>query len=648
VALFARADGPERLADMAPQLERILNQTVSRSAPRFAEPEIRRETVMVPMRDGIRLATDLWLPPVLPAPAVALRTAYGRALPQRQHTFLTLARHGYVVVSQDCRGTGESEPDHWDYYVYEREDGYDFVDWASRQDWFDAFLGSLGGSYDAGTQWGMALHQAMSTIVPRVGGLGVAPTTRPRFHMFMNAYARTVGHGAEAGEDDETVVVSLEQAERDMVDETLATGYFNEPLHAPLSNALQARFPKLCSLPPAAAQRWLYAHYSGLPPAERAQLIKLALGVDRVTTIAVESLPDLFGHKVSCDAHVIPRRSESDLARSIEAPPLIITAWYDWFLDDPLATWDLITREAREPVRSRSRLLITPTAHNKPGYREGRDDHPELDRSFSFTDTLELWLHWYQAVRDDDLDSWPTVVYYLMGANQWCTASAWPPPAAEIHQLFLAAEGALASQPPTAVTEPDRYTYDPENPTPTQGGSIVSSVYTPGSVDVSEVQRRPDVLTYTTGVLDYDLDVVGPVRLIMYASSTALDTDFSARLTDVFPDGRAVQLQHVTLRARYRDPNGEAELLEPGRIYRLEIDMWATANRFRAGHGIRLDLSSADFPRYDRNTNRGGEPGPPVPAQQTIYHDPDHPSHLLLPIIGRAPNSAAPGGTDGA
>jgi putative CocE/NonD family hydrolase len=165
------------------------------------------------------------------------------------------------------------------------------------------------------------------------------------------------------------------------------------------------------------------------------------------------------------------------------------------------------------------------------------------------------------------------------------------------------------------------------------GGSIVSFVYTPGSVDVSDVQDRPDVLTYTSAVLERDLDVVGPLRLVLYASSTTLDTDFAARLSDVFPDGRAIQLQHVTLRARYRNPDGDPELLEPGRIYELDINMSATANRFHAGHRLRLDLSSADFPRYDRNTNRAGEPGPPVPSTQTIYHGPDHPSRLIVSAL---------------
>jgi hypothetical protein len=206
-------------------------------------------------------------------------------------------------------------------------------------------------------------------------------------------------------------------------------------------------------------------------------------------------------------------------------------------------------------------------------------------------------------------------------------------PEAETLSLYLGAGGTLTKHEPQKPSEPDHYIYDPTDPTPTVGGSIVSTVYPPGSVDVSEVQKRSDVLTYTTESLDRDLDVVGPLRMILYASSSALDTDFVARLSDVFPDGRAIQLQSGILRTRYRD--AEPERLQPNRIYRLEIDLWATANRFKAGHRLRLDISSADFPRFDRNSNRGGEPGDPVLAGQTIYHDPKHPSHLLMSVLDR-------------
>jgi putative CocE/NonD family hydrolase len=320
--------------------------------------------------------------------------------------------------------------------------------------------------------------------------------------------------------------------------------------------------------------------------------------------------------------------------QSLRAPALMITGWYDWFLDDALATWQLLRRAAPHPVGWRSRLLITPSAHLMPGYQEGREEHPELDCVFRAHNIAGLLLRWYDTVREDAVESWPIVTYYLMGANQWCVASDWPPPEVRTVPYYLRSGGRLTMDPPRERTEPDRYTYDPQNPTPTVGGSVISFVYPTGGVDVSAAQRRSDVLTYTSEPLPHDLDVVGPLRTILFASSSAVDTDFLARLSDVFPDGRAIHLQNGLLRARYREPGGPPELLEPGRIYRLEIDLWATANRFKAGHRLRIDISSADFPRFERNANRAGEPGGPIAAQQRIYHDPDHPSQFLLPVLG--------------
>jgi predicted acyl esterase len=613
----------QRLADAAPELERILMSGGSSPAV-FLASEISRDTVWVTMRDGVRLATDLYLPPRRPAPAIAMRTPYDRA--QHAEAFVGLAQRGYVVISQDCRGTGDSEPDSWDFYIYEREDSLDFVDWVTRQEWFDGFLGSCGGSYNAQTQWCMAMHPRMSAIAPEVGGLGIAFYT-VHFYMFLNAYSRSVGKGADK------VPVSYEVLERQMLDETLAGGYFNEPLHKPFSDALLERYPYLRSLPPGKGKRWLWENYCALGPEQRAEMIKLALGKKNITFDDVESMSAVFGHQTCVDGHMFLRTRDTQLLQSLKAPGLLITGWYDWFLDDVFATWDLLMREAPECVSSRSRLLITPSAHNMPGYREGREDHPELEQPYRLPDTSELLLRWYAAVRQNAISSWPMVTYYLMGANEWYASSSWPPPEAKPLALYLGPSGALIPHAPQN-SAPDTYTYNPEDPTPTVGGSIVSYVYTPGSVDVSKVHQRPDVLSYTTGELPSSLDVVGPLRLILYASSSAVDTDFSARLSDVFPDGRAIQLQNRMLRARYRDLNGDPELLEPGRIYRFEIDMCATANRFKVGHRLRLDISSADFPKFDRNTNRGGEPGPPIPALQTIYHDPEHPSNLLVSVMG--------------
>jgi uncharacterized protein len=624
-----------RLSDVAPQMSRLLQRTAISSPTRFATSEIRCQTVTVTMRDGVRLATDVYLPPEHPAPTIAVRTPYGRGADAYVGAFVSFARRGYVVISQDCRGTGDSEPDSWDYYMYEAEDGYDLVQWISQQDWFDGFLGSCGGSYLGQTQWPMALHPRMSTIVPEVSGLGLAVNTA-RLHMFANAYARSVGKG------EDKVPIPYSELEPQMLRETLSTGYFNEPLHKPIPTALLARFPALHKLSPTQAKRWLWEHYCSLTCDARAEFVKQALDTKSVTVLDVESLSEVFGHQISHDAHTLPHPHPTKLAQTFHTPILLRTGWYDWGLNDTLATWTLLIRAARDPVRSRCRLVIAPSAHNAPGYHEAMAEHPELQHAHGVTTHLDLLLRWYETVRTDTFDNWPAVIYYLMGANEWRAADAWPIPNTRSVRLHLAPKGRLTLDPPRqSHKNPDRYTYNPDDPTPTVGGSIVSYVYPPGSVDVSHVQDRPDVLTYTTEPFPHDVDVIGPLRLILYASSSTVDTDFAARLTDLFPDGRAIQLQTGLLRARFRALSGEPELLQPGRIYRLEIDMWATANRFKAGHCLRLDISSADFPRLDCNTNRGGNPGRPLAAHQTIYHDPDHPSHLLLPVIGAFPPSSS-------
>ena len=187
----------QRLSEVSVDLERLLTRGGEGGPARFAVTDIRVRTERVPMRDGIRLATDLYLPPVAQAPVVVMRTPYGRSADRAVGALLAFARRGYAVVSQDCRGTGDSEPDTWDYYMYESEDGVDLVEWIARQDWYGGFIGSCGGSYVGQTQWPMALHPAMSTIVPHVSGLGIGYSTM-HLHMFANGYGRTVRARHEA------------------------------------------------------------------------------------------------------------------------------------------------------------------------------------------------------------------------------------------------------------------------------------------------------------------------------------------------------------------------------------------------------------------------------------------------------------------
>jgi uncharacterized protein len=607
------------------ELERLLTRG-DLTAPQYEVTAVRCETVMVVMRDGVRLATDVYLPPIMPAPVVAMRTPYGRATDNNVAAFLAFARRGYAVVSQDCRGTGGSEPDHWDYYMFESDDGYDCVEWINRQPWYGGFIGACGGSYVGQTQWCMATHPAMSTIAPWVSGLGFGFETALKY-MFSNAYSRTMGKG------EGNLSIPIYEIERHFEKETMAEGYFNQPLYPPFSAALLAQCPELARMAPAEAQRSLWERYCDMACVQRADFVKRATGATRVTSAVVKSLSAIFGFRISPDALTLPHSSQSELCRLIRAPPLIYTGWYDWCLNDAFETWALLRREGHPEVASRARMIITPYAHNMPGYHENSEAHVELSRVPSVVNQVPVLLHWYAAMRDRKTDEWPAVIYYLMGANEWRSASEWPVPQAKQLTLFLGDGETLCNELPRQASGPDSYTYDPHDPTPTVGGSIVSWVYPPGSVDVSRVQQREDVLVYSTPVLERDLDVVGPVQVVLYASSSAVDTDFVARLSDVFPDGRAIQIQSGLLRTRYRNLEGDPELLEPNRVYRLKIDLWHTANRFKAGHRLRVDISSADFPHYDRNSNLGGEPGEPISAQQRIYRDPQRPSHLLISVL---------------
>ncbi|MEV0800409.1 CocE/NonD family hydrolase [Kribbella sp. NPDC050281] len=605
-------------------LQYALRSKDVRTPAQFAAADVTIETVNVSMRDGVKLATDLYLPPKTPAPVIAVRTPYGRDGDNLVAPFLAFARRGYVVAVQDLRGTGDSEPEDHDFYMFEPQDGYDFVEWVSAQDWCDGFIGSLGGSYVGQVQWPMARHPKMTTIVPEVSGIGVGTKTAS-LHMVVNALAHTIGHGEEKTD------LPHWQVEPMMLDETLSTGFFNEPFVHPMLGELTDAFPALKDLSPVEAQAWLWAHYCSLSCPERAEFVRELTGSPHVTIVDAENIGPLFGQGISLDRHTLPSVEPARQVAEFQAIPLLRTGWYDWFINDALATFELLRKHAPEPLRSQARIIITPSSHNSVGYKERMGEHPELQHNH--WSNVDFTLRWYQTVRDGSIDEWPRVIYYLMGANEWRSADDWPLPEAVDTPYYLGSGGTLTTTPPQEQQAVDQYVYDPLDPTPTVGGSIVSWVYPPGSVDVSAVQQRNDVLIYTTEPLAQDIDVVGNLRAVLHASSSAVDTDFAVRLSDVGPDGRAVQLQNGLLRARYRDLDRGAEPLVPGEVYPLEIDMWVTANRFKAGHRIRVDVSSADFPRFDRNTNLGGAPGDPVPATQTVYRDASHPSHILLPIV---------------
>jgi putative CocE/NonD family hydrolase len=230
----------------------------------------------------------------------------------------------------------------------------------------------------------------------------------------------------------------------------------------------------------------------------------------------------------------------------------------------------------------------------------------------------------------------PPVRLFVMGANVWRDEQDWPLQRAVETPFYLRAGGGLSMELPAEHEPPDRYTSDPHDPTPTRGGALLMAPsFRSGPVDQRAIEARSDVLTFTSPPLERDTEVTGPVSVQLWACSSAPDTDFVARLVDVYPDGRAINLTDGIIRARYRNGLPESSL-EPGRAYAFTIDLWATSNVFKAGHRIRLQITSSNFPRWDRNPNTGhpfGQDAELHPADQTILHDQHHPSHVMLPLV---------------
>jgi putative CocE/NonD family hydrolase len=330
----------------------------------------------------------------------------------------------------------------------------------------------------------------------------------------------------------------------------------------------------------------------------------------------------------------------------INVPALTVAAWYDIFLGGSLRNYTGVKLHGgSEAARGGQRLLVTVGGHAGSGPKIGDVD---FGPSAVFSED-EVVLSWYDHLfknATNEFASVKPVKLFVMGANQWREEDDWPPPRAQNATYFLhssgkatsvSGDGTLSTTAPHSES-PDYYVYDPANPAPTVGGPLCCDAkhLGPGPRDQRAVEVRPDVLVYSTPVLPRDLEVTGAVRAELFASSSAVDTDFTAKLVDVWPDGFAQNLTEGIVRARYRSSQEKPELMNPGQIYKFTVDLWSTANVFLKGHRLRLEISSSNFPRFDRNLNTGQDPGvagKPLPATNTVYHDTGHPSALILPIV---------------
>jgi putative CocE/NonD family hydrolase len=539
----------------------------------------------IPMRDHVLLSADLYRPlGDEPRPALLCRTIYDKQQDRYVDWAVRFGEHGYAVVIVDCRGRYDSDGE-WAPYVCETLDGYDTQQWVGAQPWCNGTVGTFGISYVGFTQ-----------ILP-------APLRCP----YLKALVPIAHQEDNFGHIYNDGVLQLHIAI-----------YF-------------ARIGNRTMRPTSYQRMDLAPLYRHLPVID-----------------ALDSLADCppFRHFVSHPTYDEYWRSYSMKGKyeEIEAPAYFITGWYDNLVHEVFKVFAGWKSRAREPGRMLTKLLVGPWTHQAIGSGETIGD---VD--FGAAASVDIpgeHLRWYDRRLkgvDNGFDRQGAVRLFVMGSNIWRDEDEWPLARTRYTPFYLhsrgransvCGDGALHAIPP-GEEPPDTFRYDPGDPVPTLGGQnlfLTSS----GPKDRRSVEQREDVLVYTGPVLDRDVEVTGPVVLALYAASSAVDTDFTAALIDVHPDGKAIIICEGIIRACFRESLAHPSPIAPGEVHEYRIRLWETSNVFRAGHRIRVEISSSNFPRFDRNLNTGALVGAGdrwVVAAQTVYHDARRPSRIILPII---------------
>lgn len=540
-----------------------------------AEPVFQVErNVMIPMRDGVELAANVMRPPGAGPFPVVLARSPYGKLDDRWPDARQFLESGCAVVVQDCRGRGDSQGD-WEPFLDDGRDGYDTLEWIGRQPWCNARVAMIGGSYLGWTQW------------------AAAPTGSRYLKAMMP-------------------VVPFADVYHDI------------------------------AYPGGAFQLSLLFGWGAVVGGSTANLEELA---ERFAYLPLVDWADQFEKQPSFLRQWIEHPCYDDYWRArgidrqyddVTVPTLNVGGWYDVFSVATLDTVNQVRDRSRDRLARRQQFVVMgPWGHGVGVRKLGQLDFGERAELNVF-DLQRQWVDYWLRDEETGVEDWPAVRLFVMGENRWRDEHEWPLARTRFTAWHLRSEGRLSLE-PAGDELCDRFTYNPADPVPTRGGNNLLGAPI-GPFDQSEVERRGDVLVYTSAPLDNALEVTGPVKLVLFASSSAPDTDFTGKLVDVHPDGRAFNLCDGILRARYRESRTEPTLLEPDRVYRYEIDLGVTSNVFLRGHSIRLEVSSSNFPRFDRNPNTGHDFGRDAElrtAEQRVFHSEVNGSHLLLPIIPR-------------
>jgi len=599
-------------------------------SPQF---DIRLEpSVRIKMRDGVRLSTDLYFPVGAsePLPVVLIRTPYDKNSfrPERSSGWYRwqdgdvriqlFAGQGYVVAVQDVRGRLESEGDFL-VGTFARNDGSDTIDWLASQPWSNGKVGTYGCSYLGENQLQLAAARNPRQVAAIPQGAGAAYTGTHRTFGLMDGgafeLATSIGWFPRAGYKN-SLRFSADVSDGEF--QKIAPYFYHGPQVPDVEyNKVFEWLPLISIMERIVAYP---THYE-----------------DMVSHGPADSYWDAFDFV-----------NEED---RFDVPALHINSWYDLGINETFKLFNLLQRNSESQLgRDNQFVIISPTTHCKS---EGMTEETIVgERSMGNArfDYYGLYLRWFDRWLkgiDNGVTEMPKVQYFLMGKNEWRTASAWPLPNVRWTNYYLHSDsganshfgdGNLNVSKPTEEP-PDRFVYDPKTPVPTLGGVVCCTAdpNTPGgSYDHSDIEMREDVLVYTSEPLEHGIEVSGPIELVLYVSSSAKDTDFTGKLLDVDPEGVAYNLQDGILRARYREGYDRKVWMEDGEIYELRLDLHAISNYFAPGHRIRLEISSSNFPRLDRNLNTGGnnyDETEWVVARNTVHHASMSPSHIVLPIV---------------
>jgi putative CocE/NonD family hydrolase len=594
--------------------------------------------VMMPMRDGVRLATDIYRPKNATGkvPIIWVRTPYNfnywdvrNGVPADMTTILTAIKRGYAYVLQNERGHFFSEGN-YDILGPPRTDGKDALDWLSAQSWSNGKIGTTGCSSTAEYQMGIAAMGDPAYAAMNIQSFGAGVGRVAPYYEQGNWYR---------GGAVQMLFIAWLYGEQNQV----------RPMFSP--NATQADLIRESKSFDLAQQ---------LPPVEWSKALwhlpeqDILKAVDGPPGIFADAMPVDTGGRMIKRAPNDPAWYKGGLYHDdmpLNLPGLWFMTWYDVSVGPNLALYNHVRKTAQPEVADQQWVIIAPVTHcaytratadtivGERSMGDARFDYQEI--TYSFFDRF------LKGEKSSRLEALPKVTYFTMGMNKWQTSDTWPPSGARPltfyfssagHSNSLNGDGVLSTAPPDA-DKPDSFTYDPMNPVTSYGGNVccTGDAVQGGAFDQRKMEARSDILVFTSKPFEEGTEVSGPITPTLYVSSDAKDTDFTVKVIDVYPDGRAYNLDESIQRMRYRDGYDKPLVwMEKEKVYKVTLQPLNTSNYFEAGHQLRIEVSSSNFPRFDRNLNTGGnnyDESKGVVAHNAVHHSKQYPSQITLTVV---------------